>query len=86
VVLNVLLNQVTVVEESFDRMTVVGLLFDGTMKALCVSLDRVIAVCVTFDRMTVTGASFDRMTSTLSILAWRRSDAAEWRLAGVCED
>ncbi len=79
------LNQVTVVEKSFDRMTVVGLLFDRTMKTLSVLLDRAIAGCVTFDGMTVTGASFDRMTS-LSILACRRLDAAELRLAGVCED
>jgi len=77
---------VTVVEESSNRMTVVGLLFNRTMKALSVLLDRAIAGCVTFDGMTVTGASFDRMTSTLSVLAWRRLDAAEWRLAGVCED
>jgi len=67
-------------------MTVVGLLSDGTMMALDVSLDRAIMVRMTFDRMRVTGESFDRMTLTLSILACRRLDAAELWLAGVCED
>ena len=74
------------VEKSFDGMTVVGLSFDRTMKALSVLLDRAIAVCMTFNRMTVTGASFDRMTSTLSVLAWMRLDAAVWWLAGVHKD
>jgi len=34
VVLNMLLDRATVVEESFDIVTVAGLLFDGTMIAL----------------------------------------------------
>jgi len=64
-------------------MTVVGLSFDGTMKALDVLLDGVAAVCVTFNGMTVTGVSFDRMMPTLSVLACRRLDAAELWLAGI---
>ena len=79
-----LLDQMTVVEESSDRMTVVGLSFDGTMMALDVLLNRAIVVCVAFNRMTVMGASFNRMMLTLSILACRRLDAAGMRLAGAC--
>jgi len=75
-----------VVDESSNRMTVIGLLSNRMMMALCILLNRAIVMCMTFDSMALTGALFERLTSTLSIIACRRLDAAELWLAEVFED